>query len=75
MTDYEYGDIQIEDWVDTLYAGIESAAFKDDDECPAYFVARWKARPWITTDDISRKDAVRNLIEMVPEMFEYFDED
>ncbi len=73
MIEPEYADIQLEDWAPTLYDGIESALFRDEPGKPVYYVVRWTDHAWVTTDGESREDAVRKLIEMVPDIFALYE--
>ena len=55
----------------TLYDGIETAALNEDDG--GGFIARWDVGVlrWVTTSGDRREDAVRELIEMAPDIMEY----
>ena len=59
------------EWTPTLYDGIETAALSKDDG--SGFLARWSVGilRWVTTSGDKREDAVRELIEMAPDIMEY----
>ena len=59
------------EWVPTLYDGIETAALSKDDG--GGFVAHWSGgiMRWVTAYGDTREDAVRDLIEMAPDIMRH----
>lgn len=63
------------EWVPTLYETIETAWHPPEEGYPGYYVSRWRLLDeepgllrWIHSDGETREQAVRNLIDMAPEM-------
>ena len=59
------------EWVPTLYDGVETAPLPKSDG--GGFIARWSdgILRWVTADGDTREDAVRDLIEMAPDIMQY----
>lgn len=66
-TDADVG--QMEPWVQTKYSGIVTAPFREDNKL-VYWVARFaQVLPYVMVDAPNAMDAVRELVELVPDLF------